>query len=229
MNVTDASGSGGTTAVKSEVAYNGGVLVSLDAPLEISRWRVVGNPILAVPHLLIVAVLVAVSIFGRYVLFVYSLLLGPLIYLIQIGAGKGFRLPGVFRLFAGVQRYEWQVVTFFLFLREPYPSFALSLNEMDPGGDPAQISFISTETSWNPAATLWNLIRMVGVIPQILFGILLAFGLCTAMIGAFFSVLITGRWPAQLRRFVLGVLFWASRVNAWAFHLADHYPPFRIG
>jgi hypothetical protein len=100
---------------------------------------------------------------------------------------------------------------------------------MDPGGDPARISFGGSDRSWNPGANVWSIIRIIMLVPQILFGIPLALGLCAAMIVAFFAVLGTGRWPAGPRHFVLGILFWAVRVNAWFFHLADHYPPFRIG
>jgi hypothetical protein len=56
----------------------------------------------------------------------------------------------------------------------------------------------------------------------------LGIGLWVAMIVAFFAVLITGRWPAGLRKFVVGVEFWTFRVNAWYSLLADPYPPFSI-
>jgi hypothetical protein len=212
------------TADRSGVPFPGQVVAELDAPLQIARWRVVANPILALPHLLILAVLFAVCLAGLYLLFVVDLFIGLLLVIL------GVTFPyGLFAFLAGMQRYQWRVVTFMLFLREQYPAFSLPMMQDDPGGDPARISFPDIDRLWKPGANLWSLIRLVLLVPQILFGIPLALALLAAMIGASFAVLVTGRWPAGLRRFVLGILSWAFRVNAWAFHLTKRYPPFRIG
>jgi hypothetical protein len=50
-----------------------------------------------------------------------------------------------------------------------------------------------------------------------------------AMVVAWFAVVITGRWPAGLRDFVVGVGRWTMRVDAWFYLLADPYPPFSLG
>jgi uncharacterized membrane protein len=50
-----------------------------------------------------------------------------------------------------------------------------------------------------------------------------------AVILAWFAILFTGRYPHDLFRFVVGVLRWTNRVNAYAFVLVtDQYPPFRL-
>jgi hypothetical protein len=49
-----------------------------------------------------------------------------------------------------------------------------------------------------------------------------------AVFFAFFAVVITGRWPAGLRRFVVGVIRWALRVDGWFLLLANPYPPFSL-
>jgi hypothetical protein len=41
-------------------------------------------------------------------------------------------------------------------------------------------------------------------------------------------VLFTGRWPDGLRTFVVGVIRWATRVNAYFLLLTDEYPPFSL-
>jgi len=46
-----------------------------------------------------------------------------------------------------------------------------------------------------------------------------------ALVG-YFAVLITGRYPRGMWEFVLGVLRWQVRVNAWQLGLTDRYPPF---
>lgn len=50
-----------------------------------------------------------------------------------------------------------------------------------------------------------------------------------AVVGAWFAVLTTGRYPRRIFAFVEGVLRWALRVHAYAFLLAtDRYPPFSL-
>ena len=49
------------------------------------------------------------------------------------------------------------------------------------------------------------------------------------MIGAWFAVLLTGRYPKGIFGFVEGVLRWGLRVQAYAFVLVtDRYPPFSL-
>jgi hypothetical protein len=46
---------------------------------------------------------------------------------------------------------------------------------------------------------------------------------------AWFAILFTGKYPARIHEFVVGVARWGLRVNAYAFLLiTDVYPPFRL-
>ena len=66
------------------------------------------------------------------------------------------------------------------------------------------------------------------MIPQII--VLAALGIALFFVGviAFFAVLFTGRWPAGMREFVLGVGRWWLRVEAYLVLLTDEYPPFTL-
>jgi hypothetical protein len=50
-----------------------------------------------------------------------------------------------------------------------------------------------------------------------------------SVVGAWFAILVTGRYPRPLFDFVAGVLRWNNRVIGYAFTLVtDRYPPFRL-
>ena len=50
-----------------------------------------------------------------------------------------------------------------------------------------------------------------------------------AVIGAWFAIVFTARYPRAFFEFVEGVLCWNNRVAAYAFiFVTDEYPPFRL-
>jgi hypothetical protein len=67
------------------------------------------------------------------------------------------------------------------------------------------------------------------VIPQLIMLTLLAIADGVVLMIAFFAVLFTGRWPAGLRQFTVGVLRWWLRVETYLLLLTDDYPPFALG
>jgi len=70
------------------------------------------------------------------------------------------------------------------------------------------------------------LVKWLLVIPNIivfLFVILAAF---FAWIGAFFAVIVTGRFPEGIFNFLVGVGRWGARLGAYFCLLTDRYPPF---
>jgi hypothetical protein len=73
------------------------------------------------------------------------------------------------------------------------------------------------------------LVKWLLAIPHYIVLFFLWLGAAIAVIAAWFAILFTGTYPRGLFGFVVGVLRWTNRVNAYAFTLVtDQYPPFRL-
>ena len=73
------------------------------------------------------------------------------------------------------------------------------------------------------------LVKWLLAIPHYVVLAFLYIGVILAVIGAWFAILFTGRYPRGLFDFVEGVLRWHNRVVAYALVLVtDEYPPFRL-
>ena len=57
---------------------------------------------------------------------------------------------------------------------------------------------------------------------------LMFYGIAAAVVSflAWWAILFTGRYPRGMFDFVVGLLRWQMRVNAYALLLTDAYPPF---
>jgi len=73
------------------------------------------------------------------------------------------------------------------------------------------------------------LVKWFLAIPHYLILAFLFIGAFFAIIIAWFAILFTGKYPQGLFNYVLGVMRWGLRVNAYAFLLiTDQYPPFSL-
>jgi hypothetical protein len=73
------------------------------------------------------------------------------------------------------------------------------------------------------------LVKWFLAIPHYVVLFFLDLGVVLAVIGAWFAILFTGRYPRGIFDFVVGVMRWTNRVSAYAFLLVtDRYPPFRL-
>lgn len=73
------------------------------------------------------------------------------------------------------------------------------------------------------------LVKWFLVIPHFIVLAFLATGAFFAIIFAWFAILFTGQYPRSLFDFVVGVMRWGLRVNAYVFLLVtDVYPPFSL-
>jgi hypothetical protein len=73
------------------------------------------------------------------------------------------------------------------------------------------------------------LVKWLLAIPHYIVLFFLGIAVLVSIIVAWFAILFTGRYPRSLFNFVVGVMRWSNRVNAYAFTLVtDQYPPFRL-
>jgi hypothetical protein len=74
------------------------------------------------------------------------------------------------------------------------------------------------------------LVKWLLAIPHYIVLFFLGIAAVFAVIIAWFAILFTGRYPKGLFEFVVGVMQWSLRVEAYAILLTtDEYPPFTLG
>jgi hypothetical protein len=185
--------------------------LDVEAPLKVARWRPLVQWLLAIPHFIVIYALRLVA----SVVFVLS-------WFAILFTGK---MPeGFFGAQCMVMRYQWRVLTYMAFMREPYPAFAFDTVGPDPGTDPARLSFEPPDKlSRGLIFVKWLLL-----IPHFLVLFVLSIGGLFVGIAGFFAVIITGAWPEGMRRYLIGLNRWSFRVNMYFFLMTDVYPPFSL-
>jgi len=179
----------------------------------VANWRAIGNPILAIPHLVVVQVLGYVSSVVALISWFAIVFTG--------------RMPeGLANFQAMYMRYEVRAYVFAGFLREEYPPFAFATMPADPGDDArVRVDFRPQLENRNRVTTGF---RLILAIPHLVVLAVLGIAAWVVVVIAFFAVLFTGQWPTGMRDFVLGVGRWSVRVGAYTLLLTDEYPPFSL-
>jgi hypothetical protein len=184
---------------------------TFDPPESIARWRVIGNVILAIPHLII-----------AYVLNFVAEVLAFVAWILGVFTGK---VPeGILGVIAMCLRYNTRASVYASFLKEEYPPFTFATTLADPGDDPRVRVDFGSETEGRNRLTIF--FRILLAIPHIIVVSLISIVAVFVFIIAWFAVLFTGKWPAGLLNFVIGLTRWTTRLNAYMYLLTDEYPPF---
>lgn len=184
---------------------------TFDPPESIARWRVIGNVILAIPHLII-----------AYVLNIVAEVLAFVAWILGVFTGK---VPeGILGVIAMTLRYSTRASVYASFLKEEYPPFTFATTLADPGDDPRVRVDYGSETEGRNRLTIF--FRILLAIPHIIVISLIGIVAFFVYVIAWFAVLFTGKWPVGLRNFVIGLTRWTTRLNAYMYLLTDEYPPF---
>ena len=187
--------------------------LTFDPPERVANWRPLLNWLLAIPHLVVVGAL-------RYV----AEALGVVSWFIIVFTG---RLPaGIANFQIMYMRYYVRTGLYAVFLREEYPPFDFTMTPDDPGADPrVRVDVVPQLEERNRLTVAF---RLILAIPHLVVLSLLTIADLFVVLIAFFAVLFTGRWPAGLRDFTVGVMRWFVRLEAYLFLLTDEYPPFAL-
>jgi hypothetical protein len=188
------------------------VELEVDAPEQVTNWRPLVQWFLAIPHLVVVYVLQAVSGVLTLVSF-FAILFTQKIP------------PGIVNFQIMYLRYRTRVFAYAGFMHEQYPKFDFTPSAAEPGGDPVRLSVQPPDTlnRWLP------LVKWFLAIPHYVALLVLDIAVLLCSVVAWIAILFTGRYPRRLFNFVVGVMRWHNRVVGYAFALTtDRYPPFRL-
>ncbi len=123
----------------------------------------------------------------------------------------------------------WKLCSFYLRWRARAIAYAtLLVDDYPPFGDGAFPVELHLSRPEGPRDRLTVFFRVLLVLPHafVLCLLSLVWAFTTAV--AWAAILITGRYPASLYGFAIGVLAWSLRVEAYALLMRDEYPPFTL-
>ena len=187
--------------------------LTFDPPEKVANWRPLVNWILAIPHFIVLYALNIVSEVAAFLSWFVILFTGKL-------------PPGLANLQVLYLRYSTRTATYAAFMQEDYQPFTFDMTPSDPGDYPrVRVDIIPELENRNRLTVAF---RLILAIPQIIVLAFLGLAAFVAVIVGFFAVLFTGSWPAGLRDFVVNVMRWSLRVQAYLALLTDEYPPFAL-
>lgn len=125
---------------------------------------------------------------------------------------------GLWNLAAFYLRWRVRAVAYTALLRDEYPPFG-------DGGYPAAVEFTPPDA---PRDRVTVAFRILLALPHIVACWALGTAWACTTVVAWFSILFTGRYPAGLHHFGVGVWRWNTRVEAYLLLLHDAYPPFSL-
>jgi hypothetical protein len=116
-------------------------------------------------------------------------------------------------------RWRTRAIAYIALLRDEYPPFG-------DGDYPASLAVAFPEGDRDRLSVA---LRLVYAAPHAVIVITLGLAWLATSIVAWFAILFTGRYPASLEAFGVGVLRWSIRLEAYVLLVRDEYPPFRLG
>ena len=125
---------------------------------------------------------------------------------------------GLWSLAAFYLRWRVRAIAYVSLLRDEYPPF----------GDGAYPATLVVAQPNAPRDRVSVAFRLLLAIPHLAALWVIGVGWVITTLIAWFSIVLTGRYPASLYGFGIGALRWEMRVEAYLLLLHDQYPPFSL-
>jgi hypothetical protein len=71
-------------------------------------------------------------------------------------------------------------------------------------------------------------IKMLALLPHMIVLVFVMLAMAMVWFQSQIVVLFTGRFPAGMHGFVVGVMRWTTRINAFTYGLCDQYSPYGL-
>ena len=178
----------------------------VEYPEELSRWLIFVKGLLAIPHFIILYLLLIATNVVTFIAF-FAILFTK-------------RYPrGLFDFVVNVNRWNANVMAYLMLFRDEYPPFS-----WEPGEYAVtyEVDYPKEMNRWLP------LIKWLLAIPHYIVLLFLFIAVYFVYIIAFFAILFTKRFPRGLFDFTVGIHRWNYRVSVYTNLQRDEYPPFSL-
>ncbi len=125
-----------------------------------------------------------------------------------------------YAFFTGLTRWWQRFIARFIHLADCYPAFGFTTIDAAVRLEVERVHIGRVQL------LLRTVLGWLLIIPHIFLLYFRTIGTCLMIIGAWWSVLITGRYPATWHAFTVGTLRWYTRLFLWATGLRLSFPPF---
>jgi hypothetical protein len=178
----------------------------VEYPAELNRWLPLIKWLLAIPHSLIVYALINVAYVIGFIAF-FAILFTR-------------KYPqSLFEFVVNIYRWQANLYAYAGLMRDEYPPFS-----WEPRLYP-----VTFEVDYPPELNRWlPLVKWLLAFPHYVALLFLAIAAAVVWLIAFFAILFTKQFPRGMFDFLVGVLRWGNRVNAYVSLLRDEYPPFSL-
>jgi hypothetical protein len=174
------------------------------------------RPILAIPHW----ILVGPAWSGRWasggLLAGAAYVMAIVSWFTLLAADK--HLPGIRDFSLYYLRWRTRALAYMALFTDAYPPF----------GDDTYPATIDVAPPSLPRDRATIAVRLLLAVPHLLLLFFLMLGWFVTTLIAWVAILFTGKYPAGLANFGLGVMRWLLRVEAYLLLLVDEYPPFEF-
>lgn len=194
------------TAAVAAPAPGSPVRFDIDYPERLSRLLIFVKWLLAIPHFIVLYFLTLIAELFIFIAF-FAILFTR-------------RFPrGLFNFVVNWLRWQANVNAYAGLLRDEYPPFS-----WEPGKYPVtlELEYPDEMNRWLP------LVKWLLVIPNLIVFLLFAIVALFLWVIAWFAILFTGSIPKGIFDYLVGIMRWSVRINAYVYLLTDAYPPFGL-